>query len=257
MNTRPDHRRSIAMVSYKNTLPFLYGFKHKDGAEAAFDLSLYNPALCAKAYLDGKVDISLVPAAFLQSVPGAKVITDYCIAADGPVNSVCLLSNTPIHNITQVILDDHSITSNALVKILCRELWEIAPNYTKKDVSLGYNLTDKSSGVVMIGDKVFEFESQFRYKYDLAEHWKKMTNLPFVFAVWIANESVPQESIDQLNAILTLGVNNIDTIVEDLSNQGLDYETYLKFNLKYNFTDEYKQGLKMYLDLIPQMSPTH
>ncbi len=249
-----NHRVKVAMVSYKNTLPFAYGFDHFKNSFKAFDLSLYNPAKCAEAFIKNKVDIALVPAAFLNDNPDVKIITDFCIASDGPVNSVCLLTNTSIENINEVILDDHSMTSNALVQVLCREYWHINPIFKKQDVSLGYHSNSKDTGVVMIGDKVFEFESQFRYKYDLGEYWKELTNLPFVFAVWIARKHVSNEAIQKLNQILSLGVENIDTILDKLSTEGLDYETYLKLNLKYSFTKRFKSGLKLYLELIPQKS---
>lgn len=254
MDKEIDRRIKIAMVSYKNTLPFSYGFDHYADSFKVFDLSLHNPAECARAFLADIVDIALVPAAFLHKHPETRVITDACIGSDGPVSSVCLLSNTSIQNVKEVILDNHSMTSNALVKVLCRNLWNIEPSYLKKDVSLGYDLSSENSAVVMIGDKVFEFESQYRYKYDLGNYWKEMTNLPFVFAVWVAKKHVPVEVIDKLNRILELGVANIDTILSNLSKEGLDYETYLKLNLKYNFSENYKQGLNRYLSLIPQES---
>ena len=235
---------NVAMVSYKNTKPFLFGFNHF--ANSPFELSLLDPASCSLAFANGDADIALVPVAFLEGRTDYKIITDYCIGADGPVNSVALLSNEPIDKVNKVMLDSHSMTSNRLVQVLLEHHWKQEVVLMKGDVSQGVEL-ESGNAVVMIGDKVFKYQEQFKYKYDLAEAWKEMTGMPFVFAVWIANPSISSDESEKLNDILQYGINNINTIVSQESDPLVDLKEYLTINLKYGLNKDFQAGLDRFL----------
>jgi len=236
---------NVAMVSYKNTKPFLFGFNHYV-ENSPFRLSLLNPAKCSHAFDTGTADIALVPVAFLEGRTDYKIITDYCIGSDGPVNSVALLSNQPIDKVKKLILDNHSLTSNRLVKILIENHWKQEVEFVKRDVSQGIEI-EEHHAVVMIGDKVFEQQTKFKYKYDLSEMWKAMTGLPFVFAVWIAKKSISPELELRLNEFLRFGVDHIETILEVESDPLVNLREYLTINLNYKLTNEYQSGLNTFL----------
>ena len=55
------------------------------------------------------------------------------------------------------------------------------------------NMT-KLESLVAIGDKTFFLENEFKYVFDMASEWKNFTDLPFVFACWVAHENVDPES---------------------------------------------------------------
>lgn len=237
----------VAMVSYKNTLPFLFGLEnHND--HRRFDVELLNPAACSLAFANGLKDIALVPVAFLENRNDYKIISDYCIGSNAAVNSVAILSNKPIHELSQIILDNHSITSNRLCKILMEHHWSHEVSYIKKDVSQGIRNLAEDAGVVMIGDKVFEYQSNFKYKYDLSLEWNQMTNHPFVFAVWIAKKELSDKLVHSFNKILKYGVDHIDDILKTTSFENFDLEQYLKVNLEFNFTAENRAGLTVFLN---------
>ena len=237
----------VAMVSYKNTLPFLFGLEnHRD--HQGFDVELLNPAACSHAFANGLKDIALVPVAFLENLDEYKIISDYCIGSNAAVNSVAILSNKPIQELSQIILDNHSITSNRLCKVLMEHHWKHELSYSKKDVSKGMKNLPDYAGVVMIGDKVFQYQSEFKFKYDLALEWKEMTNHPFVFAVWIAKEDLSEELTVSFNEILKYGVDHIDEILATTSFENFDLEQYLKVNLEFNFTPKNQAGLTLFLN---------
>lgn len=240
-------KSKVAMVSYKNTLPFLYGFEHHPD-NVGFDVELLHPAACSYAFAKGDKDIALVPVAFLENRTDYKIISDYCIGSNGPVNSVAILSNKPIKELEKIILDNHSMTSNRLCKILLDNYWNKDMVFSKEDVSEGIDGLPEDTGVVMIGDKVFEHQSNFKHKYDLGEIWNKMTGLPFVFAVWIAKKAVPKETTEKLNRVLAFGVNSIDDILKTKSYNNFDLEEYLKVNLEFNYSSNNKKGLELFLN---------
>ncbi|MDR0738054.1 MAG: ABC transporter substrate-binding protein, partial [Prevotellaceae bacterium] len=84
-------RVKVTAVSYLNTLPFLYGIRHSEVAEA-IDLSIDTPAACARQLEAGQTDLSLIPVAAMPGRPHYRIIGDYCIGATGKVRSVVLCS---------------------------------------------------------------------------------------------------------------------------------------------------------------------
>ena len=77
--------------------------------------------------LKGKVDIGLVPIVVMKQLENTQVISDFCIGADGAVDTVCLFSDVPIQEIESIFLDYQSRTSVELLKILLKEYWQVSP----------------------------------------------------------------------------------------------------------------------------------
>lgn len=173
----------IACVEYHNTIPFIRGLEQYSNG-LTFDLIKANPSKCADLFRADEADISLVPVATLSSFKSYDIIDSYCLGCDGEVYSVALLSQVPLSDISEIHLDPHSRTSNQLVQLLAKDYWNINPVFVEDHSS--YN----NESQLLIGDKVFELESNYKYKYDLGSAWKAMTGLPFVFAVWIKNKKV-------------------------------------------------------------------
>ena len=107
----------ITAVSYLNTIPFIYGLQQSDLIDI-IDLSLDYPAVCAEKLINNEVDLALAPIVAIPSLKKSFVISDYCIGANGVVETVCLYSNVTIHNVQSISLDYQSRTSVALLKIL-------------------------------------------------------------------------------------------------------------------------------------------
>ena len=175
----------IVAVSYLNTIPFVYGIEHAGNLRA--ELTLAPPAECARLYMEGLVDIALLPAAVVPELKSTEIITDYCIGAIRSVRTVELMSNSELKDIRRIFLDAHSRTSVQLVGYLAKKIWKIDPEWLPLESydNLAASAAE-GDAFLLIGDKVFEHEGEFNYSYDLAEAWQKATNLPFCFAVWVA-----------------------------------------------------------------------
>lgn len=235
----------VAAVSYLNTIPFVWGIQQaaislREGC--SLDLELKVPSLCAEAYLNKSVDVALVPTAVIPLLREGVLITDYCISAEGAVETVALLSDADLCDIKTIYLDCDSRTSVELVKILAREKWHINPNWINGIPSK----INPDEGVLAIGDKVFRIENQFAKKIDLACEWLEMTGLPFVFAAWVA---VTEEGIkckDVLNDALRLGVENIDMAIETLATGNSRAKKYLTENIKFNMSDQKMESMRLF-----------
>ena len=241
----------VSVLSYINSLPFIYGLENYTGPKA-FSIEKDIPSVCAQKLLDGSIDVGLVPVAILPLLHQPQLLTKYCIGADGEVGSVLLLSEVPLEEIKTVLLDFHSRTSVQLVQVLFREHWKQTPTWKAAEADFISHIKGTTAAVV-IGDRTFELKNRFAYSYDLAQAWKKFTGLPFVFAAWVANKKLTDEQLDHFNAAIEYGISNIQEVINQLNQQkipGLNASQYLTENIQYNFDDQKRQGLQLFLNYL-------
>jgi chorismate dehydratase len=246
----------ISAVKYANTYPFIYGLK-QSGFEKRVTLETDHPADCASKLISNAVDIGLIPVAVLPLLKEYHIIGDYCIGSNGNVRTVMLLSNCPFGDINNIYLDYRSRSSINLTKVLAKNSWKREFRWINTSKEFDFINIGLNEAVVLIGDQCFEFENRFRYKIDLAMEWKKFSGLPFVFACWTSNKHIDPDFIEEFSAALRLGVNNIDAVVEMFGDTGTitgkTLKSYLLENIDYNFNDEKKAGLKLFLELMEQL----
>jgi chorismate dehydratase len=246
----------ISAVKYANTYPFIYGLT-KNGFDKEVILEMDHPADCAAKLINNTVDIGLIPVAALPSLKEYHIVSDYCIGANGNVRTVLLLSNCPFEDIRSIYLDYRSRSSVNLTKVLARNSWKREYMWINTSKAFDFLNIGLNDAVVLIGDQCFEFENSFRYKIDLANEWKKFSGLPFVFACWTANKHINNEFITKFNNALQLGVNDIDAVVEKFGKtgtiKGKILKTYLVENIDYDFNDEKKKALKLFLELLAEI----
>lgn len=238
---------SIALVNYLNAKPFLYGIENGSKNENNFHVHLLNPAECARSFMARESEVALVPVGSLHYIQDYKIITRFGIAADKEVKTVCLLSNTPIEECHHLILDNHSMTSVLLTKLLIKNVFLTSPTYST--ASVGNLEVNNGEAVLMIGDKVFEHENLYSYKYDLASVWNQWTGLPFVFAVWIAQNNLSESKENQLEELFAFGINHLDQVIqENQASSDILKEYYSKY-IRYQLDENYFKALHQFLDL--------
>lgn len=235
-------------MSYVNTIPFIYGLNQRGLDEKAI-ISLDIPSVCAKKLLNKEVDLGLVPIVVIRQMENPIIISDFCIGANGKVDTVCLFSDVSIAEIDSIYLDYQSRTSVELLKILLKEYWKISPQLIEGKENYELHIKDKVAGLV-IGDRAFPFQNKFKYTYDLSEIWKLHTGLPFVFACWIANKKIDKDFLLQFNNALGFGVENIQKAIasmEDMYNYCKNPTDYLNNKISYHFDEEKKRGMSLFL----------
>ncbi len=238
----------VSAVSYLNTLPFIYGITNSDIIQE-LDLSLDMPSDCAKKLLSDEVDLGLVPVAILPRLKEYHIVSDYCIGAEGKVDSVALFSDVPLDEIETIYLDYQSKTSVNLVQVLATEHWGIAPTWINATEGFENNISGKTAGVI-IGDRTFNLPKSYQYKYDLAEEWHNFTGLPFVFACWVANKELPKAFIERFNSALKKGISNISEVILNYDGNGVSndvLEKYLTKDISYSLNDDKQKAVKEFL----------
>ncbi len=241
----------IGAVSYLNTKPLLYGIKRSDIIDD-IDLIEDYPSKIAQMLLDDAIDIGLVPVAVLNSLNNYYLISDYCIGAVNNVASVSLFSHSPIDKIETVLLDYQSRTSVALTKVLLKHYWKKEVKFLEASENYINEINGTTAGVI-IGDRALEHRNDFEYNYDLATNWRNFTGLPFVFATWVANKQIDEEFIRKFNAANKLGLDNIDEVVMEVESPFYDIKKYYTENISYNFDDEKKKALQLFLKYLKEV----
>ena len=235
----------VSAVSYTNTKPFVYGLEHS-GILKEIELSLDNPSDCARKLIDNEVDIGLVPVAALIDIPDYTIISDFCIGADGAVNSVFIFSKKPILKVKTLRLDKQSRTSNALAKILLKNYWHLDIEFVSGDAN--------ADAYVEIGDRTFGKKVNVPFVYDLAEEWKSFTGLPFAFAVWASNKTIDPVFLKEFNQALEYGLQHRSEVIKEIPRrEDIDLEDYLLHKIDYIFSDQKKEALSLFLSYLRSM----
>jgi chorismate dehydratase len=236
----------ISAVSYTNTKPFIYGIE-QSALINEIDLSLDIPSDCASKLIKNQVDIGLIPVAAIPLVPNAQIIGKYCIGSVGAVNSVFIFSKVPVTEIQTIKLDPQSRTSNNLAKVLFKFHFKKTVLFTTDDAV-------ETDAQILIGDRTFGKKADFAYAYDLGEEWMNFTGLPFVYAAWVANKPIAEAFIQQFDAALQLGLSHRKELLKLLPvYPNFDLEDYLLNKLDFEFTDDKRKALKLFLNYIDKL----
>ena len=235
----------VGAVSYLNTKPLIYGFeqgKMKDEVELLID----NPANIAKLLLNDEIDVGLIPVAIIPFLKEYHIIADYGIGCDGDVASVCLFSDVPFEEITTILLDYQSRTSVALLKVLLKEHWKISPELVAGSNNFEQQIDGTVAGLV-IGDRALLQRGQHKYIYDLGFAWKELTGLPFVFAAWVSNKTLPQSFCDGFDEATASGLDHIEEIVAENPFAAFDLNNYYNNCIKFRIDLPMHEALTLFL----------
>ncbi len=255
MNVASTPLIRISVVSYLNSKPFIYGLNNSD-LKHSIEIQEDMPSICAEKVISGQVQIGLIPVAVLPEIVNHKIISDYCIGANGIVNSVLLLSHVPLNEIKTILMDYQSRTSVLLTKILSKFYWNILPNWEQTAIDYEKNILGNTAGVV-IGDRALLLKNKFKYSYDLAAEWKKYSGRPFVFACWVSNIELDKKFISDFNGALQFGLNNIPLIsVNEKTNEFSENEIsdYLNNSIDYTFDEAKQEAMTYFLELTKKIT---
>lgn len=246
----------ITAVSYLNTKPLLYGL-FKSNIAKDIDLQLDIPSECARKLQAGEVDLGLVPVASIPEIANAKIISDYCIGAEGAVKTVGIFSHQPLSSLTKIYLDFHSRTSVELAKILLQKHWQLNPEFIHATEGYIDHIQGTTGGVV-IGDRTMGLHEKFPYFYDLGSAWMDYTGLPFVFAAWVSRRPLPSNFVKSFNQALRMGIDAVPelTYILPKPSSGFDLKEYFTRYISYELDTSKKEALKLFLKHLKEQKET-
>jgi chorismate dehydratase len=269
----------ISIVEYLNTAPLVWGFT--DGPlTGKYDLSFTVPSMCAEALRCGDVDVAIIPSIEYQRIENVVALPGMAVAAKGEVRSILVVAKKPIETARRVVLDSSSRSSQALVRILAREHWNIRPEFVESAPDPSEMLKDADAALV-IGDPALRIALKMEalsvkvasggdcckgdpedmpvpgfetiFVYDVAYQWREMTGKPCVLAIWAGRrELMTPEVVADFEASKKYGLKRVREIAEAASLKlelpARALERYLTDNIHFELEPEYLEGLNLYYE---------
>jgi chorismate dehydratase len=251
----------IAASTYLNSAPLVHSFSRGRLKDRYTFIGDAAPARCAAMLAGGQCDIALIPVIEYQRIPNLRIIPDVAVAAKRRVRSVLIASRCPLDAVRRLSLDTSSRTSQTLVKLLLAERFGRLPDFVERtpDPAVGCeNMLEGSDAALVIGDPAMRLAAAGRLGlriYDLAEEWRAMTGLPFVFAVWAVREDACADwaalARDFLDAKRE-GLARIEAIAAhyaaELALPHAELIAYLRDNVNFDLDEENVAGLRLYFE---------
>ena len=185
----------ISAISYLNTAPLMWDFEHAS-AGRDFEITYTVPSQCAAELENETADIGIIPAAAYAIIPNLVILPGVAIASQNAVGSILLISRKPLDQIRSVALDNSSLTSVALTRVLFEKYWGGGREFDSAAPQLDSMLASHDAAL-LIGDPALKIERSRYHTWDLAEEWIRFTGKPFVFAFWaVRNEALKSSRLD-------------------------------------------------------------
>ena len=217
------------------------------------DVYFGHPSALCQQVANGELDVALVSSFEFLRNPIYQIVDDISISSDGPVYSVVVAYRGELLDIEEIELDPASETSVNLLRSLLAELG-LFPRLT-----FGSNTSALPCARLIIGDQAIHFRQsyagQFQF-WDLGEQWKKLTGLPFVYALWLIRPEVTDvtEIANRLRALRDENLASLDQLIDEavveraypvhpLKVNREFLGEYYSHNLRFTFREREKQGL--------------
>lgn len=241
----PSKTPRVGCVKYLNARPLVHGLP----GEVVFD----HPSKLCQQLADGSLHVALTSSFEFLRNPSYVLVDGVCIASQGPVHSVFLAYAGELAEIDEIEVDPASLTSTNLLRCLLAEA-----GLTPKLVTgtpLVQRAVSPRLAKFFIGDQAIRFRERsagaLRF-WDMGEEWEKITQLPFVYALWLIRPEVPSPKLiaDRLRACRDSNLRELDSLIaaeKEFSPQFC--ARYFRECLTYHFGPREKDGLAMFRKL--------
>lgn len=195
------------------------------------------------------------------------VLPGHCIGSRGEVQSVLLLTDRPVAELSgqRLLVTAESATSVVLLQILLARHWGLSGIRLEATTLPWQEALQQAPGVLLIGDSALKavIAGGMPHCYDLGAEWFAMTGLPFVFALWQVNRSAADTKDADLRLIVQLLDQARDRMPEQLDDLAqnapeaawmgakrlADYWRHITYRLD----DDHVRGLMRYYRLATEL----
>lgn len=251
----------VGHIQFLNCFPLFYGLSKK---KFLFEVDLIQsrPIDLNNMLGSNVLDLSSISSiAYARSYRDYVLLPDISISADGKVKSVLLFSKVPISELhrRKIALTNVSAASQALLRIILAKAYNIVPEYLSSAPDLK-TMFSKADAALLIGDDAlqayYQKDANNLYIYDLGEEWKKLTDLPMVFAVWAVRKEFAAQNMQKLKIIKEEFTEAIRYSLENITELSLEASKQRDFSpefladyfttLKFDFDERKQKGLIEY-----------
>ena len=242
----------IGCVKYLNARPLIRGWL----GPVEFD----HPSTLGKRLANGEFDVALVSSFEFLRNPIYRIVDDVSISSVGSVYSVVVAHRGDISKIEEIELDPASKTAVNLLRCLLAELgfnWRLIRGVLGstgcKPVVSG-SLPDTKAWL-LIGDQAIRFRQKHAGEFDfwdLGEQWRKLVDLPFVYALWLVRPEVidPKQIAERLRVLRDENLTNLDELIAAEKESDHQFcSRYYRKHLQFSLGEKEKEGLRTFAHL--------
>src|SRR3954452_11790531 len=228
----------LGRIGYANMAPVFFRL------DATVDEVVGVPTELNRKLVAGEIDVAPISSIeYARNADTLRLLPRLCVSSDGAVESIQLISKTPLARIRSVAVTPESATSVVLTRVLFPDA---------EQVPLGEDAEAK----LLIGDAALKsaFEDPTPH-HDLGRLWLERTGLPVAFAVWACPEAVPSGLAGLEQALVVSG------LTARAEPERLAYESSERYGypagflaryfekLRYRFGPRERAGLLTFLEL--------
>src|SRR5712691_2643356 len=202
------------------------------------------PTALNRQLIAGELDVAPISSIeYARHADRLRLLPRLCVSSEGAVESIQLISKTPLDRIRTVAVTPESATSVVLTKVLLPDAVHVP-------------LGEEAEAKLLIGDAALRsaFEDPTPH-HDLGRLWLERTGLPMVFAVWAAPEPT-HPGLPELEDALVASVRAARTEPEQLAYESSERYGYpagflARYfeKLRYRFGPRERAGLLTFLEL--------
>jgi chorismate dehydratase len=232
----------LGRISYVNMAPVFYR------VETEYDEVQAVPTALNRMLTDGEIDVAPISSIhYARNADTLRLMPRLCVSSEGAVESIQLVTKTPLERLRVVAVTPESATSVVLAKVLFPDA---------EHVPLGEDAEAK----LLIGDAALKssFEDPTPH-YDLGRLWLERTGLPMVFALWACGEPVA-DGMTELEDALVASVRRARAEPEQLAFESSERYGYpagflARYfeKLRYKFGPRERAGLYTFLEMAQQV----
>jgi chorismate dehydratase len=257
----------VGRIPYVNCYP-VYGAIDRGIVRLDAELVDGVPTSLNRQMAAGSLDVSVVSAVeYARNADRYLLLPDLAISCDGPVRSVALFSRRPATELDgrRVVVSRSSMTSAVLLELLFEHVWHARPRFVPGDAELSdiarfdgephdARLVIGDAALLLTADGAAKAPVAYPYVYDLGAEWKRWTDLPFVFAVWVAQRTTTSHqargACAALRASRDWGLQHLDALADQAASAtGVERSTCADYlsGLDYGFSYAHLAGLTEFL----------
>ena len=238
----------LGCVSYLNARPLIHGWT--DPVE--FD----HPAALCRMLAAAELDVALVSSVEILRNPIYTIVDRVAIACDGPVYSVFLAHRDRLEDLEAISLDPASETSVSLLRCILAER-----GLEPRLLNLPANCAPlrQREGLLLIGDQAIRYRQQYACELeflDLGAEWKRLTALPFVFALWLIRPELQNSAqiARQLRSLRDENLSHLDDVIAGVTEFSPEFcANYFRQYLRFTFGEREQEGLLRFRSLCEEL----
>ena len=232
----------LGRIGYVNMAPIFYRL------DAEVDEVVGVPTDLNEQLIAGELDVAPISSiAYARNAERLRLLPRLCVSSEGAVESIQLVSKTPLSQIRTVGITPESATSVVLTRVLLP---------AAEHMPLEAFASGDAEAQLLIGDAALRsaFEDPTPH-HDLGRLWLERTGLPMVFAVWAAPEPT-HPGLAELEDALVASVRAARAEPEQLAYESSERYGYppgflARYfeKLRYRFGPRERAGLYTFLEL--------